>query len=242
MRGVAFACGLVFFSFSSIALAVLEPMVENRYDTFGGINYKQSVIRPESGWDQLFVKTQPGFDVYLGWRFHPRFSGELGYEWSANKPVSTDIPAGQSLLGVTNTSGFADRLTGKVRFKTGHFDLNYFIPWTLKNWMPEWIVSLGVGAMKPKLKISAASEPALVTVSNPFTSQFTNIEGRSRAIFRGGVGIQTTLVEDLGMRALLRYEHTSVLRARGTQPVQAKATEQIFGNGLSLAVGLYLKF
>ena len=239
MRGLRVAYGVVFLSFSSLSFADLDWVIDHNYDTFGGVNYKQSVIRPKNGWDQLFVKTQPGFDVYLGWRFHPHFSGELGYEWTANKPLTTDIAPHQSLLGVTNNSGTAVGLTGKVRFKTGHFDLNYFIPFTLKEWKPEWILSFGVGGMKPKMKVEADPQ---TDATNAFSSQFTDIDGRSIAVFRGGFGIQTNLIEDVGMRALIRYEHTSVLRARGTQITQNKATEQIFGNGLSIALGLYLKF
>jgi len=242
---------LVLFGFFCPAVHAIDDSGDDRYDTFGGINYRQSVTRPVNEWNQLFVKTQPGLGAYLGWRFHPRFSAECGYEWSQNKPLGTGIGSGSSLLGVTNGSALPVELTGTVRFKTGHFDLNTFFPFTFQNWLPEWIVSLGVGATKPNMKINGTAinntgsriplEAADAGAQN-FASQFSQIEGKSMAVFRGGFGLQTSVLENVGVRALVRYERTSVLRGRGISATENPATAKIFQNGFSLSLGLYLKF
>lgn len=210
------------------------------YDTTFGVNYHQNWISARPGWGQLFVRTQPGFNFYFGWRFHPNLAGELGYEWSANKPLATTIGGpNQSFLGVTNT-GVPVSLTGKVRFKTGHADLNLFFPLlilenALDNLAPEGIFSVGVGSMKPHIKIKSSPETA-------FSNNFTAIDGRSKAVFRVGFGIQTLLVEDVGARIIGRYENTSILRATGSVATQDPSTRVIFRNGVSLAVGLFVKF
>jgi hypothetical protein len=252
---------LALFSVCCTSANAIESIEDDRYSTFGGINYKQSLIRPTNQWDQLFVKTQPGFDVYLGWRFHPNFSAEVGYDWSENKPLATGVAPGSSLLGVTNGSIFPVELTGKVRFKTSHVDLNTFIPFAFQHWAPEWIVSLGVGTMKPNMKIAGAvivnrgvpnrgvpNNAAKIPIGSgdaaaqSFESQFSEIEGKSMAVFRGGFGLQASLIKNVGIRALVRYERTAVLRGQGSPVVLNPATAKIFQNGFSLSLGLYLKF
>jgi hypothetical protein len=270
MGSRCFIYSLALFGFCWATANAIESVADNGYNTFGGVNYKQSLIRATNEWDQLFVKTQPGFDIYLGWRFHPNFSAEFGYEWSADKALTTTVNngnrgivngnPGESLLGLTNNSLFPIELVGKVRFKTGHVDFNTFIPFVFQDWAPEWIVSVGIGAMKPSMKITGtaigfngnngAIAPGIpgipgqfgAPIAQNFISQFSRIEGRSRAVFRGGFGLQASLIEDVGIRALVRYERTSVLRGRGTIVVEDIATEKIFQNGFSLSLGLYFKF
>jgi len=259
MRSRRLIQGLVLFSVFAATAEGMEGIRESSYNTFGGINYKQSLIRPTDQWDQLFVKTQPGFDVYLGWRFHPNFSAELGYEWSADKSLTTVVNErvglanpGGSLLGVTNNSIFPIALSGKVRFKTSHVDLNTFIPFVFQDWAPEWIVSLGVGLTKPNMKITGipigfngfnghglgGSDPAAAA----FIEEFAGVVGKSKTVFRGGFGLQASLIEDVGIRALVRYERTSVLRGAGDIVTRNPTIAKIFQNGFSLSLGLYFKF
>ena len=206
-----------------------------QYDTYGGINFKQNWYKANGEWQKIFIGHQPGFDLYMGWRFQPNFGVEFGYEWTANKPYGTLIPNGGRLLGITNT-GPATMLTGKARFKAGHADLNAFIPFTLGGTIkPEWIVSVGIAAMKPSIRVLAAPGSA-------FTNNFTRIESRSHAVFRGGFGIQTQLVEDVGIRILWRMEHTAVLRGRYSIVTENKSTEKMFRDSQSVAIGLFLKF
>lgn len=208
-----------------------------------GVNFKQNWIKPHSGWNSLFVKEQPGFNVYFGWRFHPNFGAELGYEWTADKPKAFIVQPGSTLLSATNASGSPIRLTSKVRFKTGAIDFNAFIPLcAVPLWeevIPEGIISLGVSGMKPSIKIfSDASTPATTAFSN----QFTTIKGRSKAIYRAGFGVQALVIENFGLRALWRIESTSFLRARNSLITTNSSTRVIFKNASSVAVGLFFKF
>jgi len=223
-----------------------EDMTEMRficYDTYFGVNYKYNWTKPKGDWNRIFPKTHPGFDVYAGWRFLPNFGIELGYDWTSDKPKSTSIPAGTTFLGVTNP-GPGVILTGKVRFKTGHADLNYFLPFkvyldcTCENFItPEVIFSFGIAATKTKLDITANEE-------TPFSDLFTGVDTKSKAIFRAGLGIQTLVIENVGLRALARYETTSTIRVRNDAPLANlnRGERKIFKDTISLSAGIYFTF
>ncbi|HQZ88074.1 MAG TPA: hypothetical protein PLV31_02180 [Gammaproteobacteria bacterium] len=212
----------------------------NNYDTYMGVNFKQNWIKPRGGWNNLFVKEQPGFNVYFGWRFHPNFGAELGYEWTDNKPKAFAVQPGSTLLGVLNNSGAPVTLTGKVRFKTGAADLNAFIPLCAEPlWedvIPEGIISVGVAGMKASMKIFST------TPATPFSNQFTTIQGRSKAVYRAGLGVQALIIENFGIRVLWRVESTSFLRGRNSLTTTNNGTRVIFKNANTLAVGLFFKF
>ena len=212
----------------------------NNYDTYMGVNFKQNWIKPRGGWNNLFVKEQPGFNVYFGWRFHPNFGAELGYEWTDNKPKAFAVQPGSTLLGVLNNSGAPVTLTGKVRFKTGAADLNAFIPLCAEPlWedvIPEGIISVGVAGMKASMKIFST------TPATPFSNQFTTIQGRSKAVYRAGLGVQALIIENFGIRVLWRVESTSFLRGRNSLITTNNGTRVIFKNANTLAAGLFFKF
>lgn len=229
----------VSFAASCAADCITGARGSNDYDTYMGVNFKQHWIAPRSGWDKLFVKAQPGFNVYVGWRFHPNFGAEFGYEWTDNKPKSFAVQNNSTFLGVTNASGSPVTLTGKVRFKSGALDLNAFIPLMAaplcEDIIPEGIISMGVAGMKASMKISS-------DLTSSFSNQFTNIEGRSKAVYRAGLGVQAIVIESFGVRALWRFESTSILRGRNSAVTNTSGTRAIFKNANTLAVGLFFKF
>lgn len=208
-----------------------------------GVNFKQYWIKSRGDWQNFFVKEQPGFDVYFGWRVFPYFGIDLGYEWTANKPLSFVIPRGGSMLGLVNNTPRPITVTSKVRYKTGHADINAFIPISLNyfncEFVPEGIISLGVGAMKPHMRIAMSPNN---NSTYQYILHYIPMEGRSRAIFRGGLGIQTMLIEDFGFRFMWRYETTGLLRARNSVITVTPATREIFFNTHSLAAGLFVRF
>ncbi len=210
------------------------------YDTYMGVNYKLYWIKPVQQWQQLFVEPQPGFNVFLGWRFLPYMATEFGYEWTANKPSSVVIPNTASLLGITNTSGTPITITSKVRFKSGFIDFLGFLPFCLGGVInPEIVFSAGVSGMKPCIKMYASP---LNSATANFTNQFTTIEGRSKAVFRFGLGLQMLLVENFGARVMWRVEDTSVLRARNSVVTENIATRKLFHDAQSVTAGFFLNF
>lgn len=246
MKQIKFLFLLIFSLFATMSYAS-SPYTEiedpNNYDTYMGVNYRHNWIKPRGEWNNLFVKTEPGFNVYFGWRFHPNFGAELGYEWTNDAPKAFVVQNGSSLLGILNNSGTAVTLRSKVRFKTGALDLNAFIPLCAlplgEEVIPEGIISLGVGGMKAGTKIfSDATTPAATAFSN----QFTPIQGRSKAVFRAGLGVQALVVESFGVRVLWRFESTSILRSRNSPVTANPGTRVIYKDANTLAVGLFFKF
>lgn len=250
--------GLTALSLSLIALnshasytcdPALSLTLEEEKPFSVGFNYKQAWIPPKGDWRRLLIRTQPGFDVYFGWRFHPFFGIDAGYEWTANKPLKIAISPGQNVLGAVNNTPFIMTATGKVRFKTIRADLNGFIPLHIPFYcnyfpeLPEAIVTVGVAGMRPDVKID------VMPVNGPITrrvelyqDQYNFINGRSKAVFRFGLGLQTILIEDVGLRFIWRYETTGVLRVRDSFIAQAPATREVFSNGHSVALGFYIRF
>lgn len=214
-----------------------------------GFNYKQNWIPPQGEWKRILVRTQPGFDVYFGWRFHPFFGVDAGYEWTADKPLTIAINPRESLLGAVNNTNQIMTLTGKVRYKTIRSDLNAFIPLNIPFYcnyfpeLPEGIITVGVAGTRPGVKIHTMPVNGPVTRAvQLYQGTFNQINGRSFAVFRFGLGFQTILIENVGIRFIWRYETTGVLRVRDSFIAKAPATRKVFGNCYSLALGFYIRF
>jgi hypothetical protein len=243
MRWIKSIFWLVLVASFNSAVAIGDDYLEGSlrpidYDTYIGIGYKQNWIKPKGEWKQLLRNEQGGFDVYLGWKFVPYFGVELGYEWTIRQPKSIVVPNNTVFMGVRNNTGTFTSMTGRFRFRTGHIDLNAFIPFKLGSITSEGIASIGIASIKPCLFIQTENP----TATYNFSSQFTSIEGRSKAVFRVGLGIQTWLLENVGVRALWRFENTSVLRFRNSIVAYALTTRDVFHNGQSLFLGLLVKF
>ena len=208
------------------------------YDTYIGGSYKQNWVKTKGEWQKLFPSQQTAFDVYFGWRFVPLLGIELGYEWTTRKPKSIIVSKNGVFMGVPNNTGNDILMTGRLRFKTAHADLNAFIPLRFDEIVPEGIVSIGVAGMKPCVNVLTTSNAKVDT----FSPKFTFIEGRSKTVLRVGLGVQAMVLENVGVRALWRFENTSVLRLRNSTLVYAPKTRDTFHNSQSLSLGLIIKF
>lgn len=201
-----------------------------------GVNFKYSWVKPVDEWRRLFTTAHPGFAVYLGGRFHPNFGLEVGYEWTDNKWTNNEVLNSGSLLGVTNIQGNSI-LASRLRLTTAHIDLNAFFPVSLAcGIQPEGIVSIGVGSVKPWIDIKS------LTPKTAFTNQLSAMTGKSKTIARFGLGIQTQLIECVGVRLLWRYETTGKLEVKNSEIVQTEKNHKIFGNSQALLAGLFVNF
>lgn len=237
---IAFAANAPYTYAASVDnnLLLTNPVVD--YDTYMGVNYKYNWYAPSGDWKRLLPKKHPGFDAYFGWRFHPSVALELGYDWTANKPMVAVVPNNGSLLGAVNASGSQVSLSSKIRFKSGHADLNAFIPFMVNESVkPDLIFSIGVASMKPSVKMS--TNTALTPLTSPFLNQFLSVNGRSAAVFRAGLGVQSLMVENVGIRVLWRFENTARLRIRDLN-TPVLGSQKVFHNGYSLASGVFCNF
>lgn len=210
------------------------------YDSYVGAGYKQYWIRAKDDWKRLFTGNTPGFTVFAGWRFHPYFGTEIGYEWTTDKPRSMIWQNNESFLNLTNTSGNPIYMDGKVRLKSGYIDLNMFIPIALAEDMtPEGIFSVGVAAVKPILKIIPTQGYNNNAVAGQLVRDIQTVEGKNKAIWRVGFGLQTLLFGDVGARLFWRFEKTSMLRLRHGPIAEDARTRVMFNNGQSLTLTVF---
>lgn len=211
----------------------------NPYDvfTYFGFNYKQFWVPPINDWPRLFVKNNPGFNFYFGARMYTFFGVEFGYEWTANKPIATLIEPGTSILGIVNTNPFPVRLSAKQRLRSGYIDFNLFIPVLITHcFQPEAIMSIGWAAVRPSVRIQAFPN------AEPYRTQLLHLNGRGKNILRVGLGVQTLIINNIGMRFMWQWQNTSTLKFQQSPVAYAPATRHIFKNANTLSGGIYFYF
>jgi hypothetical protein len=227
--------GVALFLISTLAVAWDEDEKCN-LNTYFGVNYKLTFIKPRQQWNRLLEDRYPGFGLYVGTRFHPYFGAELGYEWTANKVKSYTVNNNTALLNIRNTTGQDIVITAKNRFQSGFIDAILFIPFCLTpDINPEALVSVGVAANTTHLRVK--TNPNIF----PFTNQFVAAKSSGvRAIPRFGLGIQSLIVENIGLRLMWRWEGTQNLRVQ--EGVSNTANNKAFyQNANSLSISVYIE-
>jgi opacity protein-like surface antigen len=134
-----------------------------------------------------------------------------------------------------------------------HLDLNVYYPlsdcWDI-------VGSMGAGVIKPKITLSVLSNtlpktnPTLSNTPGLFPNDaiaLASTKGKTKTVFRIGLGSQYMLSEAVGIRANLRWESTTSLRVDGNYQFQQSSLNttglrKIFINTASLSVGVSYKF
>jgi len=213
----------------SAGAAVMDDFVP-----FIGVDYKQLWVRGNGDYRNAFPKTYPGGTIYVGSKFTDCFGAELGYSFSTRKKHDWTDPDFSSV----------SIASARVRFTSFHLDINGYIP--LDNcW--ELIGSVGVASMKPKVNFSANTSAAAGLTAAQIDG-INSINGKSKAVFRVGVGAQYLVTEMVGIRAMVRWENTHRLTVSGNQnfgnfmTAGFINTTRPFKDAISLAVGLFVRF
>ncbi len=210
---------------------------------YTGISYQGVWIPVKGDWKRFLDKPHGGAGFYFGRRFHDRIGLEVGYEWNINRPKSTLVLPGQSILGEVNNTGQKVIITGRCRFKTGYVDLHLFFPLFVgeyfecfrKTFRPEFIFLAGLENSLPKFRLIAEPNGSI------FTNNILCISGKTRPIFRIGAGFQTFIWNDFIFRAMYRYHNTNRLRGRNGIAVFPQ-NQRVFGNMSTISLGLYMVF
>ncbi len=205
---------------------------QSEWDTFAGFDFKQSWIPSKALWKPLVTATAPGIGFYAGQRIHPYIAWELGYGWGIDKSKNMALPANTAFAGVLNT-GTAATLKGRLHLKTAYADLNILLPLNkAMDQSPELLLSFGVAMIKPAFNIS------VVNSSNASLASLSTLKGSTHGAARLGLGIQSFLVGNVGMRLMWRFENTQVLRIGN---VVDPSFTSLFRNGQSMNVGLFMR-
>jgi hypothetical protein len=204
---------------------------ESNLDAYLGLSFKYNWVRPTDPWSRVLINHEPGFDIYFGGYINECWSVDIGYDWTTHKPLSTDFLAGDGLLGVTN-NGSLSFVKGELRFKIMHADLNYFVPSTKKPL--SLILSVGLAMTQPSIDLTWG--PGNLAAAN---ANF-NVQGRTKTYPRLGIGVQGMFSDQIGFRAMYRWENTAQIRAH-FGAADLPDFKKIFHNGQSLSVGLLFK-
>lgn len=198
-----------------------------------GADYYQVWMKAKNDWASVFPKSYPGGTVYVGTKFHDCFGVELGYDWSSQK--TKGFALGSTFLGTAVPTG---GLTGqvKVRRTGGHLDLVGYLPVCE---CLDLTGSIGFGWVQPKISITLNQNAGNSTMGSALVS----VSGKSRGVFRVGVGVNYMVTDMVGLRAKLGWESTSGLRINGNQAFSNFGfTQKAFKGSATLSLGGFVKF
>lgn len=190
-----------------------------------GFNAQYLWVKPKVAYQSFFKKQHPGADILVGYKFNPYFSVEVGYGWTTREAKETNLIAGQQVLETVvldqNTN-----VAGKFRYRNTHIDVNSYLPITNKL---DGIVTVGVGFIRPNVKVTLSNSAANL---NNYVS---NMQGKTSAIFRAGIGFEGMITDAWGVRSMIRYENMARAKVRGV----TIANDKPFKNGMSVGLGFY---
>lgn len=216
------------------ALAASGSAAANMIDNicpYIGIDYKQLWVKGKGFWSNKIAKSFPGGTVYLGTNFTECFGAEVGYSWTMRKHHRGAIIGGPLFPTPNNAI-----VRTHTRFHSFHFDLNGYVP--LDNcW--ELIGSIGIGSMKPRVEAVVENQGGLTTDQ---VNIIQSVNGKSKAVWRLGVGAQFLFTECVGARAMLRWEATESLRITGLGFGSERHGRKAFKDAVSLAAGVFVRF
>ena len=191
-----------------------------------GANGQYNVIAPRQEYKDFFKKYHPGADLYLGCRFNRALSLELGYAWSSRVAKETTFAVGQTTLNNALTLDQASTATGKIRYRSTHFDLNGYYPIGSH---VDGIVSVGVGFLRPNVKVSLSNAAANL---NP---EVANMSCNTNAMMRLGLGFEGMFGDYWGLRSIVRYENTGRTQVRNAGVGGSK----VWSDSMSVGLGFY---
>jgi opacity protein-like surface antigen len=193
---------------------------------FVGANFQYLFLKPRLEYQDFFRKNQPGVDLYVGYRMNNMLGFEFGYGWSTRVSKEVSYTAGQQVLNNNLTLDNLTDVTGKLRYRNTHLDVNGYYPLGSRI---DGILSLGVGFLRPHPSI---------TLSNPaanLNNEVANIATKTTATMRVGVGLEGLLNDYWGLRSMIRYENTSRMSVRNA----GVGGNKILKDGFSVGLGFY---
>ncbi len=193
-----------------------------------GANLQYLFIKPKAEYQDFLKAQQLGPDVYVGYRLNRVLGFEMGYGWTTRTSKDTNFVAGQTTLNNSLIIASPTNITGKIRYKTTHFDMNGYYPISKHI---DGIVSVGVGFLRPSVNIA-------LNGANPdqnLYNQVGNIAGKTNAMMRFGLGFEGMLGDYWGLRSIVRYENTRRTSVRNS----GVGGSRILKDGVSVALGFY---
>lgn len=193
------------------------------FDVFG------MYAEPREDFHQIIRSTQVGSTIYIADRFNNPFGFELGFSWTARKPLSLYSPAGSetfnTVASVTSTQ------TCKFRLKDTYLDFHAHLRMCR---FVEGKIALGVGFVRQSLQFY--SNP---TSGGTMQAALLNMQKKTGITGRLGLGAQAMLTNRVGLRFMFLYETMSNVKIRDTPK---GVNPQILHDSGSIDLGIYWTF
>lgn len=193
-----------------------------------GVDYKFTLAKGKNDWGKIFRKTHPGVNFTFGWLHNQHWGIEGGYSATTRRTREFNLAAGQTAFGALNAGPGNIQVSSRLRLKGFHVDGMFYYPiWRCL----EGVGSLGLGFNRQSVRISTNSPGSALDTALASTA------GRTKAIFRAGAGLQALVHENFGLRGMLRYDSTGMVRFR--KPASNTAGEKALRDSFSFLIGMY---
>lgn len=205
----------------------------------------------------VLKKRQPQGNVFLGLKYRECVAVEFGYEFTRTQRRARRYDVGNSVFGQTFLPvplGFSSTQESHVSSKLYGWNINLvgFFPILCGENNLQLVGSIGMARLKSKTRdafISTVTEPD--RFSDPLifpnaTQTITDFDRfhykRRKTVLRLGTGLQHMMSDCLGIRALINWEHTDKIKARGrnvtTHMVSPRKTK--LKNSVNYGIGIFI--
>ena len=224
IRGIVLSIFVVLSSNASAAYAAKQ-----KWQLGFDIGWQET--DPEGEFNKVFKQDFLALNTYIGYKLSNKVAVHCGYSWTARNAEEAFVSSGDTLFGVAAT---ADSVySAKISHKNTHFSLYYH--YNLTSWL-EGFGFGGVGFARQGITLSHG--PLASNTSNNLIREFFMIEGKTKFVWRFGLGAQTMLAKNYGIRGLFTYQTLSQVRLRG-KPTNASA--KAFKDSFYLGLGFFYR-
>jgi hypothetical protein len=203
-----------------------------------GVDYYQVNMKARTFYQQIFPSSFPSVSFYIGTKFHPNFSFEVGYGWSVKKSKQWVVSKGQPIFGSVSNGTFSGKTS--IRRSSGYIDLVGYLPVYDICDAFEIIFSIGYGWVQSQI---ATTMNILPSPAIPNSSAIASLASKGRSTYRAGVGANYMVTDVYGLRGKVGWENTNTLRIRGNNYFdQIGYGVRSFKGSITLNLGAFFKF
>ncbi|MDB6096579.1 MAG: hypothetical protein JWM09_857 [Francisellaceae bacterium] len=168
-----------------------------------GVDFKQTWMSPHKELKDEMPKSYSGANLFIGGKFNENIGLELGYDFSPKKKKNYTEINNSELDFAGNVVPAHVNMQSKTRVQNVHLDVVGYLP--LENDF-EFLVSAGLGLFNIKGSDHYRDTGAL----------YDSAKSKQTPIARVGLGVQGMVQENIGVRAMARWENTSRVKVKGT--------------------------
>jgi hypothetical protein len=189
-----------------------------------GADYMYMFAGSKGDWNTIFRKTHPAGNIYIAYNWD-YIQLELGYNWTTRKSKEFALKANNTLFGLTNNQNTL--LTGQIRFRSTHLDLNFFanIFGSL-----DLISAMGCSFTRPHIIIQRS-------VSSNVADKLLTTQTKTSFVPRFGLGLRYLINEIIGMRIMWNFDKNSRTKLRQSSGFGDKP----FKDANTFSIGIFSK-